>query len=376
MKKLILGITVPQSKIFLYGQISYLSRKGYHVYLMTAYDDAIENFCNKEGCTYLRVNTVRDVSFLKDIAALLRILLYFIKIRPDIVNVGTPKMGLLGIVAAKLTLVRNRIFTCHGLISEKKLGLYGDTFLKLIDRLPGVLATKIICVSPSIKEVREKLFKETKCIVINKGSCNGFDLSRFSQNNVSDNEKQNLKHKLSITDSFIFGFVGRLVDEKGIRELYDAFSCLYNENGKIRLLVIGGVELASFKDKSLLDKMKNHPGILLVGIQYNIPLYLSIMNVFVLPTWREGFGNVLVEAAAMGVPVISTLVTGCKDAVSDGYNGILVPARNVEELRQKMLLLYNNNELRNKLGTNGLDWAKNFRNEVIWQGLEQVYESL
>jgi glycosyltransferase involved in cell wall biosynthesis len=319
---------------------------------MTAYDDEIENFCNKEGCVYLRVNTVRDVSILKDIAALLRILFYFITIRPDIVNVGTPKMGLLGMVAAKLTLVKNRIFTCHGLISEKKGGLYGYNFLKLIDKLPGLLATKIICVSPSIKEVREKLFKETKCIVINKGSCNGFDLSRFSPNNISDNEKQNLKHELSIVDNFIFGFVGRLVDEKGIQELYDAFSCLYNENDNIKLLIVGGVELASVKDKSLLDKMKNHPGILLVGVQSNIPLYLSIMDIFVLPTWREGFGNVLVEAAAMGIPVISTLVTGCKDAVSDGYNGILVPAKNVEELRRKMLLLYNDNVLRNKLGAN------------------------
>lgn len=376
MKKLILGITVPGSKIFLLGQIHYFSQKGYHVYLMSAYDDEIENFCNKEGCTYLRVNTVRDVSFFKDIAALLRILLYFIKIRPDIVNVGTPKMGMLGMVAAKLALVKNRIFTCHGLISEKKVGLYSYNFLKLIDSVPGILATKIVCVSPSIKEAREKLFKETKCIVINKGSCNGFDLSRFSPNNISDNEKQNLKHELLIADNFVFGFVGRLVDEKGIQELYDAFSCLYKENDKIRLLIIGESELAYVKDKSLLDKMKNHPGILLAGIQYNIPLYLSIMDVFVLPTWREGFGNVLVEAAAMGIPVISTLVTGCKDAVSDGYNGILVSARNVEELCQKMLLLYNNNELRNKLGTNGLDWAKNFHNEVIWQGLEQLYEGL
>jgi glycosyltransferase involved in cell wall biosynthesis len=376
MRKIILGITVPESKIFLSGQIGYFSKKGYQMYLMSAYDDEIEDFCAKEGCVYLRVNTVRDVSLFKDIIALLTIFFYFIKIRPDIVNVGTPKMGFWGMIAARLALIKNRIFTCHGLVSEKKAGLYASGFLKLIDRLPGFFAEKVICVSPSIRDARERLFGEKKGIVIGKGSCNGFDFSCFSPGNISNAEKEILKSKLSIKDKFIFGFVGRLVDEKGIKELYTAFSFLYSKNENVQLLLVGPIESVFVNDKNIIDKIRSHPGIVMMGIQRNIPIYLSVMNVFVLPAWSEGFGNVLVEAAAMGVPIISTAVTGCKDAVCDGFNGILISPKNADQLYEKMLLLYTDNVLRETLGRNGLEWAQNFRQEIIWKGLEQLYESL
>jgi glycosyltransferase involved in cell wall biosynthesis len=105
----------------------------------------------------------------------------------------------------------------------------------------------------------------------------------------------------------------------------------------------------------------------------NVPLYLSIMDVFVLPAWWEGFGNVLVEAAAMGIPVISTKGTGTRDAVSDGFNGILVDVKNATQLASAMFELKENKEKRIQMGKNGIEWAKNFNSERIWEGMKELY---
>jgi glycosyltransferase involved in cell wall biosynthesis len=379
MKKLIVGITSSQSITLLRGQLKYFSQNDYQVYLMSPRNDSVDSFCQEEGCVLLPVNSIkRDVAFFSDIITLLQICKYFIQIRPDIVNVGTPKMGLLGSIAAWITGVKKRIFTCRGFVFEKKEGRYTPNTLKLMDKLPGIFVKKIVCISPSVKEigVREKLFRETKCIVIGKGSSNGFDLLRFRPQNISQNEITELKKEFSLQNNFVFGFIGRFADEKGIKELYEAFLSLYDKNDKVRLLMVGRIEKENIKYVTILKKIEEHPGIILAGEQKNIPLYLSLMDVFILPAWSEGFGNVLVEAAAMGVPVISTMVTGCKDAVNDGFNGILIEPKNTKKLHEKMLLLYEDDELRKKFGINGLEWAKNFQHEIIWQGLKQLYEEM
>ena len=104
-----------------------------------------------------------------------------------------------------------------------------------------------------------------------------------------------------------------------------------------------------------------------------VPLFLSVMDVFVLPAWWEGFGNVVVQAAAMGIAVISTFGTGTRDAVSDGYNGILVPVKDIASLTDAMAALYLDSERRLLLGNNGIEWAKNFENEIIWKGMLEIY---
>ena len=184
-----------------------------------------------------------------------------------------------------------------------------------------------------------------------------------------------LKNELGLEDNFVFGFVGRLVDRKGIAEIYQVFSQLYSSNPRLRFLFVGSFENDQVSDEELQRKIINHPGILYVGPQYDVPLYLTLMDVFVLPAWWEGFGNVLVQAAAMGLPVVSTKATGCIDAVSDGYNGILVNPKSLEELRDAMLLLHNDSNLRYVFGKNGIEWAKNFESKTIWSEMEKLYLS-
>lgn len=374
-KKIVIGITASVSTILIKGQMQYFISQGYDTYLLAPEDERTIKYCEEEGGTLLPIEIKRDISILNDISSLQQIIRHFRKISPDVVNVGTPKVGLLGMTAAKLTGVPRRIYTCRGFRFEHETGSK-KKILVAMERLSGRFAHKVICISPSVEKLAHKLniLSKDKTVVIRKGSSNGIDISRFNPDKVSTQDTLNLKKELNLDGKFVYGFVGRLVDRKGISEIYKAFDELYKSNQNIRFIFVGGIEKEQISDKTLLEKIENHPGILYVGPQYDVPLYLSLMDVFVLPAWWEGFGNVLVQAAAMGLPVISTKATGCRDAVSDGYNGMQITPKSVEELIDAMKLFYNDSALREKYGTNGIEWAKNFDSTAIWKGMEELYQ--
>lgn len=376
MKKLIVGITVPGSVGLLKGQLKYFKEKGYDTCLMTQQDDRSRAYCENEGCKILDVRIARNISLSKDIKTLSALIRMFRKERPDIVNVGTPKMGLLGMIAAWWCRVPNRIYTCRGFRYEHERGKLRKV-LKMCERISGACANTIICISPSVKAlgVRDKLFKEEKCVVINKGSSNGIDPRQFSASDVSKEDTLALKEKYGIAGKFVYGFLGRIIDRKGINELYGAFCQVYEKDENTRLFVVGPWDDEQISDKSLYKKMKEHPGIVLPGRTDNAPLYLSAMDVFVLPAWWEGFGNVVVQAADMGIAVIGSTGTGVCDAVSDGFNGINVPPKDVGKLTEAMLLLKDDAELRNKYASNGPVWGQNFIPETIWEGMDRIYKA-
>ncbi len=374
-KKIVIGITASASTILIKGQMKHFADQGYDVYLIAPEDQRTIDYCRDEGGTLLPVTIERDISIMKDLSSLRQVLRHFRKVKPDVVNVGTPKIGLLGMVAAKLTGVPVRIYTCRGFRFEHEHG-FKKKILVMMESMSGRCAQKIICISPSLERLSHELgvFAKSKTVVINKGSSNGIDIARFSPDKVSAERTQALKRELGLDGKFVYGFVGRLVDRKGITETYQAFNDLYNANQNLRFIFVGGIEQEQIADKTLIDKIKTHPGMMYLGPQQDVPLYLSLMDVFVLPAWWEGFGNVLVQAAAMGVPVISTKATGCRDAVSDGYNGMLIEPKNVPALKDAMTLLYNDDGLREKYGRNGVEWAKNFDSVAIWEAMKKLYK--
>lgn len=373
-KKLIVGITAPGSVNLLRGQLKYFREQGFETYLIAPDDPKTKTYCEQEGCILLPVKIEREISILKDLVSLWVTLKHYRRIKPDIVNVGTPKMGLLGILAAAFLRIEKRIYTCRGFRYEHEKG-FKRKILMFMERLTGIFAHEIICISPSVKElgVKDRIFKPEKCRVMHKGSSNGINTEKFDPDTINQDEKQSLIKKLDLTNTFVFGFVGRLIDRKGISELYIAFDSVYKHDNNCRLLIIGPLEFEQITDKSLVEKLKTHPGILMPGRTDEVPLYLSLMDVFVLPAWWEGFGNVLTEAAAMGIPVISTKGTGTRDAVSDGFNGILVDVKNIDQLTEAMLELKNNPKKRLEMGKNGIEWAKNFDRIRIWEGMKELY---
>jgi len=372
--KLIVGISAEGSIVLMEGQMRHFKSKGFDTYLLAPYSDRVRQYCEKEGCTHLFINIRRDISVLHDIVILIKIFRIFLRVKPDIINLGTPKISLLGMIAGKLLGVPKRIYTCRGFRFEHEHGIKRKILI-LMERITAYCAHKIICISPSLRDygIAHNLFNAKSAIVINKGSSNGFNLKRFSSEMIDKNQQTALIRELGIEDKFVFGFVSRIYDRKGINELYQVFSKLSNQFPDMVLLMVGRYEEGQTADKSILEQLRKHGRIFLVGSQKNVPLYLSLMHVFVLPAWGEGFGNVMVEAAAMGLPVIGTNSTGIRDSFQNGFNGLQIEAKNPQELEDAMILLYTNRELRMSLGKNGPVWAGNFDNMIIWNGMEQVY---
>lgn len=378
-KKLIIGITAEGSVNLLLGQLAYFKSLGYKTYLLAPYSERSAKFCQDEGCEHLIVNIEREISLWKDIKTLWQIFWIFKKVKPDIVNLGTPKVSLLGMIAAALLRVPIRIYTCRGFRFEHEAGMKRKVLI-FMEKITALLSHKIICISKSVETLgfKNNIFTEIKTIVINKGSSNGVNLSLFNPNKeIYHTVQQELKQKFDLNNKIVFGFLGRIVDRKGINELFDVFCELYEEDDQVRLLLVGPFELSQIADKNLINQINQHPGIINYGRvkQEEVPGFMLAMDVFVLPAWWEGFGNVLIQAAAMGVPVISTTGTGTIDAVSDEFNGILVPVKNEIKLKEAMIKLKEDKELRNTYGTRGLEWSKNFDREIIWKELHKIYQS-
>lgn len=378
-KKLIIGITAEGSVNLLLGQMQHFKSLGYKTYVMGPLSERSAAFCKNEGCEHLIINIEREISPLKDFKTLLQIRKIFKEVKPDIINLGTPKVSLLGMIAGKLVGVKKRIYTCRGFRFEHEIGVKRRILISM-EKVTSSLAHKVICISNSVLElgVKHNIFKKEKTIITHKGSSNGVNLDLFNPEIHEYQEvKSELIKKYNLEDSFVFGFLGRIVDRKGINELIEVFSSVYKENPNVRLLIVGPFEMSQIKDKTLVDRINNHPGIINHGriLQPAVPGFMLTMNTFVLPAWWEGFGNVLVQAAAMGVPVISTTGTGTVDAVSDGYNGILIPVKDKVKLKEAMLDMLTNVKKRETFGNNGIQWAKNFNREIIWQKLDELYQS-
>lgn len=378
-KKLVIGITAEGSVNLLQGQLAHFKSLGYTTYLLGPYSKRSADFCEKEGCEHLIIKIERDISPVKDLKSLYQIIKIFKNIKPDIINLGTPKVSLLGMIAGALVGVPKRIYTCRGFRFEHETG-FKRRLLISMEKITSKLAHHVICISKSVETLglKHHIFSTQKTIIINKGSSNGINLALFDpEQQKYQGFKSTIIEKYQLENKFVFGFLGRIVDRKGIKELIEAFSQIYIKNENVRLLLVGPFEWTQISDKNLEEIIQRHPGIIYHGKvpQDEVPGVMLVMDVFVLPAWWEGFGNVLVQAAAMGIPVISSTSTGCKDAVNDGYNGILVPPKDIESLEQAMEKLLLDKNLLRQLGGNGITWSKHFERTIIWNGMERLYKS-
>lgn len=375
-KKLFIGISAPNSVDLLIGQLSFMKTKGYDVYLLAPDHQRVTDYCNKEGVNHIKVEIERNISPLKDLLTLIALIRIFWKHRPDIINLGTPKMSLVGMIAGFITRVPYRIYTCRGFRFEHESGSLKKLLIRL-ERVTSYCAHKVYCISQSVRDLGVELdiFPLNKTRLIGKGSSNGVDLDMFNRKKLDSMILTNVKKQYQLDGKFVFGFVGRIVDRKGIKAMYDAFNELYDKNADIRLLVVGRPFWDQIKDKATIDKLNSHPGIVMAGFQKieMVPYFLALMDVFLLPALWEGFGNVLIQAAAMGVPIVATDVTGCKDAVSKNFNGILVPLFDHDKLVHHMAEMIQDKDLREELGANGKIWSESFRPQIIWEGYHKLY---
>lgn len=316
----------------------------------------------------------REISILKDIYCLICFIFYFIRQRPYIVHGNTPKGSLLSMIAAWITRVPIRIYMCHGLRYQGCGGLKRKV-LMFMERISCRCATEIICVSHGIKEVLiEDRITNKEPIVIWNGSVQGIDMGKFNPDNITD--KQGLKGKYGIEDDdFVLTFVGRIVKDKGINELVEAFEYLSLKYSDIKLLLIGWNEdkgnPVSDKTKEIIDNNKN---IIATGPQSNIVPFLSITDLFVFPSYREGFGLSLMEAGAMNVPSIASNIPGCNEVIIDGLTGLLIEPRSTSAIIESIEKLYNDRELLDYLKSNcRKSIIERYEQNQLWQHYREYY---
>jgi glycosyltransferase involved in cell wall biosynthesis len=328
----------------------------------------------REGPTFLPVCMDRKHASYRDLIALVRVCAALRRFRPDIVNAGTPKAGLLVMLAAWICRVPCRIYTLRGLYLETSSG-WRRTILRMTERLTCALAHRVLCVSPSLRAraLQLGIVTNDRASVLGAGSSNGVDLARFALTTQMRALGRQVRKEAGIEDdAIVIGFVGRLARDKGLRELAEAWSHLRQEFRAAHLLVVG-----SFEDEGLSAMVKTDPRVHLMGDVEEPAAHYAAMDVVVLPTYREGLPNVVLEAGAMERPVVATTVTGCIDAVHHGVTGTLVPPRDSTALAAAITTYLRDGELRRQHGSAGrARMERDFARERVWDALHAEYTRL
>lgn len=369
--------TSPVSTIFVQGQLAYLRSQGFHPVVVCSPGQQAEEVAREEGADYRPVPMERNPRPIADLCSLVTLIRLFREIRPDVVNAGTPKAGLLASLAAYLTRVPVRIYTLHGFRHESSSGLQRH-LLVFLERLACSVVHRVVAVSPSVLEMGESLsiIPRGKGLILASGS-SGVDVAGFRARNPSPSDRAATRAALGIPDdAVVIGFVGRLVKRKGIGELLQAWSALRKDHPELFLLIVGGLDDAQPLPRELLAAIARDERIIAAGHSDDVARMMGSMDVFALPAHWEGFGNVLVEAAALGLPVVSTTGTGTRDAVRHGHNGTLVPVHDVAALTDALRSYIVDPKLRALHGSRGPEWAERFDKRHVWRALVSLYREL
>ncbi|MDY6131322.1 MAG: glycosyltransferase family 4 protein [Prevotella sp.] len=378
MKKLVRISTVPESlETFCKGQLKWLSGT-FEVVAVSSPLPQLEIVREREGVRTVAIPMERHISFFKDVVSLCRLVLLFMKEKPDIVHSMTPKAGLLSMLAAWVCRVPIRMHTYTGLVFPTATG-YTQRILIWMDRLLCFCANYI---NPEGKGVAGdlKAYKITKkpLHLIGNGNVKGIDLDYWNPDLYGSirGDGKITREKLGLrADDLVFLFVGRLVGDKGINELVEAFRRM--DDSQTKLLLVGPYEnkLDPLK-KETMNEIESNPRILTTGGQRDVRPYYAMADVFVFPSYREGFPNTVLEAGAMGLPSIVTDINGANEIIMDGQNGVLVPPRDVKTLYEKMQMMKENRDLRTKMASCSRERVvSRFEQKFIWNELMKTYKS-
>ncbi len=379
MPKILLGVSSSFCANFLSGQVAFLVRHGFEVIIVSGPGEEISMLCKKENARLLTINFTKRITPLTDFFQLLRIIRLIRQERPHIINAGNPKSGFLIMLAAWITGHKKKIFTLHGLLSDTKRGIIRG-LITATEKISCGIAHKVIVVSPTLKTHAEKrkILPVGKGMVIGRGSANGIDLHSFSRNEAILAHAAERRKQLGFNgNEIVLGFIGRLSKDKGIDILFEAFNTLTKTYPCLRMVLAGPVVEENLFSKHLLHQLYHGENIFYLGKLYDVTSVYEIIDILIVPSLREGFGNVLIEAAAMETPVVASDIPGCKDALQPGINGELFEKGNVAALTGVLKKLVTNKELRQQYGRNGRKFAQDhFSNEQIWEGQLALYKSI
>jgi glycosyltransferase involved in cell wall biosynthesis len=371
--------TVPITLQFLRGQSQFMRRFGISTEAITSSGEGVAEFARSESVTVHQVEMTRRVSPIRDLAAIARLVALLRKISPHVVHAHTPKAGLLGTIASRLAGVPVTIYHLHGLPLVTATGLK-HRLLQWSDQLACGLSDSVLCVGPSVRKLAlaNRLCRPDKAKVLLAGSINGVDATgRFDPAGLVPGTREATRAEFGIpADALVVGYLGRLVADKGICELIEAWS-LVSGNPRLHLLLVGPFEPQDPLSPDTEQVLRSDSRIHLAGLRWDPPRCLAAMDVVVLPTYREGLPVVPLEAGAMGLPVVATNIPGCLDAIEDGVTGMLVPPRDAAALARAIGRYLDDTALRVTHGAAGRARVLlRFRPEAMWEALLAEYRSL
>lgn len=374
--KIIRAATIPLTlDNFCQGFLRKLDEK-YEVVALSSPGEEMDAIAKREGVRTITVPMERHISLIKDVVALFRIIRVLRKERPSIIHSMTPKAGLLCMVAARLTNVPVRVHTFTGLVFPTAKGLQ-RRLLMFTDAMTCWCATHIIPEGEGVKkDLIDYGITRKPLRVLGFGNVRGVDMHFYSRRpEVMEKASRIRDDKLTT-----FLYVGRVVKDKGINELCEAFDKLSKEYPQARLLLVGffedGLNPVSERTMSLID---SNSAIEYVGEMWGEDLlpYYAAADCFVLPSYREGFPNTVLEAGAMGLPSIVTDVNGSREIIVENENGVIVPPRDTDALLKAMQSMMNNERGRIRMASNARKMiGSRYEQEYVRQCLMDFYEAI
>lgn len=372
-KKIIRACTVSNSIRFFKEVIVKMKSDGYETVVVTSPGVFLDDF--RKECPEFKTIEVpmeRHIALFKDIVALMRMIKVFISERPYIVHSMTPKAGLICMLAGWFTRVPVRIHTFTGLVWPTAVGMKRKV-LMTTDRILCACATHVI---PEGQGVLNDLKNHNVCKkpmkVLGYGNVMGVDMERF--------DPKRFEKEICNRDSFVFLFVGRIVGDKGINELVEAFSKLHDKytNTELRLVGVYESDIDPVTEKTQMI-IESDQGCKLVGLKYGNDLLYEYANAdcFVMPSYREGFPNTVLEAGAMGLPQIVTDINGSREIITDGENGLVIPVKDSNALYESMERMLTDGILREYIKQNARPMiASRFERNFVQECQINFYKEL
>lgn len=373
--KFFITTTIAGSLNFFKGNLNFLNTK-FEVCAISSNAEKLNEVGKREGIRTHHIPMKRNISLFTDFICLIKFIIFFQKEKPSIVHGNTPKASMLSMVAAWITRVPIRIYMCHGLRFQGYTGFMRNLLISM-ERISCKCATEVICVSNGTRDtlIKEKICTANKSKVIHYGSASGIDLEYFNPDIV---DPLLMRKELNIpTADFVFLFVGRIVKDKGINELVAAFKKLSIQKEDVHLVIVGAYEDINPISNDSKNEIINNKRIHTLGKKSDVRPYMIGANALVLPSYREGFGMVLIEANALGTPAIVSNISGCNEVIIDKVNGEYVNSKDVDSLYDKMKYWVDNRKIVETLASNARRTVvERYDRRTVWEAQYTEYNRL
>lgn len=372
--------TVPASmQVLLKGQPAFMQSQGFRVQLISAYGKEVAALKEQENCPHQVVPFTRAITPIQDLKCLMQLIRLIKKWKPDIVHTHTPKAGLLGMLAARICGVPVKLHTIAGLPWMETTGIK-RRLLKSMEQLTVFAADRVY---PNSVELFQFLQAEgigqAKMKVLGNGSSNGISLQYFQRSAEVMDSAGKLRREMQVKpEAWVWIFVGRLVKDKGLAELVQAFEELQHQfpTDQLWLLGVPEPELDPL-DESTLQSLNNNPAIKQWGFVQDIRPHLAAAKALVFPSYREGFPNVPMQAGAMGCTLLLSNINGCNEIVSHNNNGLLFPVKDAQAVLSAMEKVRTDETLQQQLSSAiRPSIADRYDQQKIWQLILTEYQNL